>query len=256
MTDIYICTVLLEKNRWAKGKQPTYLVSEWISRFQEAGFAGIELWENHALLASEEERRQLKESGFPIAIFNTYAGFGAAEMAAAQKAAEMVHEFGSAGVKFNLGREQERRTEYIDNVLAWAQTLPADTRLLCECHAGTIMENPPDAQAIFAAWEDPRCQAIVHPFERDLKKLQTWFELLGERITHAHVQLRDENGAIQRLFRNPKLVKEALHIMREEGFRGTFSIEFTEGTGKPDENKEDLFRAALDDLDFMRQTWE
>lgn len=256
MTEIYICTVLLEKNRWSKGKEPTYKVSDWIGRFQEAGFAGIELWENHALLATAEEKQKLKESPLPITIFNTYAGFSTPEMDTAQKAAELVHEFGSTGVKFNLGRDLERQTEYIENSLAWAEMLPATTRLLCECHAGTIMEDPRNAQAIYAAWEEPRFQAIVHPFERDLSKLQAWFGSLGSRITHAHVQLRSESGPSHRLFREPVLVKEGLHIMREEGFNGTFSIEFTEGTGQPGENMEDLFQAALDDLDFIRQNWE
>ena len=54
-TEIYIGTILLERNRWTRDKKPTCLVSEWIPRFKEAGFDGMELWENHAALASSTE---------------------------------------------------------------------------------------------------------------------------------------------------------------------------------------------------------
>ena len=45
---IYIGTILLEVNRWTAGKEPSYLVSEWVERFAEAGFDGMELWQFHA----------------------------------------------------------------------------------------------------------------------------------------------------------------------------------------------------------------
>ena len=47
MSDVYIGTILLEANRHRPGKVPTYLVSQWSQRFVQAGFDGVELWENH-----------------------------------------------------------------------------------------------------------------------------------------------------------------------------------------------------------------
>jgi hypothetical protein len=213
----------------------------------------MELWENHALLASEQELEHLLNSQFPVGIYNTYVGFGAEEASTREQAANLATRLKAKGVKFNLGRVTEQEHEYIEQALAWRDLLPKHTRLLCECHAGSIMEKPEKAQEIFAAWEDPYFQAIVHPFERNLDRLKAWFACLGPRITHAHVQLRAENGVVQCLYREPKLVKEALHIMLEEGFTGTYTLEFTEGTSSPDENMETLFNAALNDLDFLQQ---
>lgn len=40
---IFQGTVLLEANRWAKDRTPTYRVSEWLGRLAAAGVDGIEL---------------------------------------------------------------------------------------------------------------------------------------------------------------------------------------------------------------------
>ena len=56
-----------------------------------------------------------------------------------------------------------------------------------------------------------------------------------------------------RLDRSPARVREALHIMDEEGFQGSFTLEFTEGTRAPNENMENLWHAALSDLHFLRE---
>lgn len=251
-TEIYIGTVLLERNRWARGKKPTYLVSEWLARFAQAGFDGIELWENHAALASPDELTALQESAFPVAVFNSYTAFGASDEPSRQEAARLATILKARGLKFNLGAEAAQKDLYVRNALTWKGQLPPGTRLLCECHAGTIMEDPQVAKKVFDVWEDEAFQAIVHPFTTDSATLRQWFSHLGPRITHAHVQLRDASGAVQRLERQPEVVKDRLHIMKEEGFSGSFSLEFTEGTSSPDESPEMLFSSALADLQCLR----
>jgi sugar phosphate isomerase/epimerase len=254
-TDIYIGTILLERNRWTREKKPTYLVSEWIPRFAEAGFDGMELWENHAALASSTELKLLQESGLPITVFNSYAAFDAEGEAAREEAVRLTSFVNARAVKFNLGKEAGEKDLYIENALKWKQQLPPGTRLLCECHAGTIMEDPKVAKEVFAAWEDKAFQAIIHPFTTDLPVLREWFAHLGPRITHAHVQLRDASGTMQRLERQPEEVGNALRLMKEEGFCGSFTLEFTEGTRAPSESVEQLFASAVADLHFLREHW-
>jgi sugar phosphate isomerase/epimerase len=251
--DIYIGTILLEPNRWSRERRPSYRVSDWLSRFAAAGFAGMELWEFHATLAAPEEVAAIAAADFPVAIYNTYASFDEAGKAARDTAANLIARFRAKGVKFNLGPEREKCAQYIATAEAWRQQLPAGTKLLCECHSGTVMEDPEVARAAFAAWEKPEFQAIVHPFYTPLPELQRWFTYLGPRITHAHVQLRDEANRMINLHQQPQRVREALRIMREEGFQGTFTLEFTAGTGASGECPETLFQAALADLDFLRE---
>jgi len=250
---ICIGTILLELNRWGRPKTPTYRVSEWLDRFADAGFDGMELWEYHATLCDPDELAALERSSFPVSIFSSYCDFDDASAADRQRAAEMTGRLDADGVKFNLGRAPELRDAYLRNLREWAASLPDDCRLLCECHGGTIIEEPSVAHAFFGQLDDSRLEIILHCFAPDLERLREWFRLFGPRVTHSHVQLRDADGKALRLDRNPAHVDEALHIMREEGYAGSFTLEFTEGTRASDENMDDLWEAALADLHFLRE---
>lgn len=254
-TRIYIGTILLEKNRWAKGKQPSYSVREWLPRFEKDGFDGLELWENHVLLAPPEEAQALERSRVPVAVYNTYMGFDDRGEEARRKAAQMAARLKAQSVKYNVGADKAKTAEYVNNVRAWAEMLPKDCRLLCECHAGTIMEKPGQAAEVFAELKDEaRFQAIVHPFTESPESLRAWFRALGpKRITHAHVQYR-EKGTLKKLSADAARNKEILAVLREAGFAGTYTLEFTEGTSAPGgENMESLYRAALEDRDFLQR---
>ena len=62
---IYISSVLLEKNRWGT-RVPSLKVSDWSQRMFDAGFDGIELWENHLLLADAAEREAVLAGPMPV----------------------------------------------------------------------------------------------------------------------------------------------------------------------------------------------
>lgn len=252
MADIYIGTILLEKNRWKPGRIPSYEVSQWLDRFRNAGFDGMEVWENHALLCSPEELERLRTSTFPVAIFNTYAAFDQAGDSDRAKAAELANGLRAAGLKFNLGPDPSRMEEYKKAARLWAELFSPETRLLCECHTGSVMETPNVAAQVFDQLGDPRFQAIVHAFAEPPEKLREWFKHLGPRVTHVHVQLRNQHGGIQCLEENPGYVQEILSVLEDERFAGTYTLEFTGGTSAPDENAEALFEAALRDLAFLR----
>ena len=251
--NIYIGTILLELNRWGSPKTPTYRVSEWLDRFQEAGFDGMELWEYHATLCPPAELAALKASTFPVAVFNTYCDFDDASEPDRRLAAEMIERLGAGGVKFNVGKDPALRDTYIKNLRVWSECFPEDCRLLCECHGGTIVQEPAEAAEFFDELGKERYEIITHCFMSDLKRLKEWFGAFGTSITHAHVQLQGENSRAARLDSRSTHVKEALHIMQDEGFRGSFTLEFTEGTRAPDENMEGLWQAALADLRFLRE---
>ncbi|MCS7462197.1 sugar phosphate isomerase/epimerase [Paenibacillus doosanensis] len=250
--EIYMGTILLEQNRWTADKEPSYRVSDWLPRWRRDGFDGVELWENHAARCEEQELARLERSELPIAVYNSYISFadGAEEQRA--EAARLIRRLGARAVKFNFGREPEKLQTYIRNWNEWTRLLPADCRLLCECHPGTVMEEPQAAAAALLAMD--RCEAIVHPFH-SLGPLADWFRRLGSSITHAHVQYRLSGQTFQRLNRNPAHIAGILKEMREAGFRGSFTLEFAEGTGQG-EQREQLYEAALDDLSLLRQQLE
>jgi len=251
--NIYIATILLERNRHQEPKVPTYRVSEWMGRFARDGFDGIELWENHAALADEAERAAIRDADPPVAVFNTYAPFGADGADQRDAAAEMTAYFRAAGAKYNLGPDPDLWDTYVASVREWAGRLPPDCRVLCECHPGTVVEAPDAAERLLDALGAPRFQAMIHPFSRGLDVLEAWLDRLGGRITHAHVQYRPEGKEAQRLSAAPKRNAEVCQMLRERGWAGSLSLEFTEGMNRPDESIEDSYRAALDDRDFLRE---
>jgi hypothetical protein len=182
-TPIYLASILLEPNRWKAGKEPSYEVSAWLDKIRAAGFDGIELWENHYLKASSDEQEALRGASVPIRLFNTYAAFtatGGADEDARRKAADATAALKAGAVKFNAGNDPKRTTEYLETAVQWARLLPPNTRLICECHPGTVLETPEAAEKAFHEhWRDERFQAIVHPFSTPLPVLKEWMKRLS-----------------------------------------------------------------------------
>jgi sugar phosphate isomerase/epimerase len=253
MHSIYFASILLERNRWTS-RVPSYNVSDWIARIRETGFDGIELWENHALKASDKELLAIRESGFPVGVFNSYVSFGksAAEQEHRQHAARMIQFFDAPAVKFNVGKKPEELPGELERLQEWAAMLPANCRLLCECHPGTSLETPAAAAKSFAPLPAERFAAIVHaPVEP--ATLQAWFDALGERIAHVHLQARGEDKRLLRLDNNRQLVQDNMEVLRSNGYAGSFSVEFTEGVRSPEESLDELYGNATADLHCLRR---
>lgn len=245
---IYLGTVLLEANRWAKDRTPTYRVSEWLERIAAAGFDGIELWENHATLADSAELSALHGSTVPVRIFNSYVPLDAGGENARRGVAGLVRDLKAGAIKFNVSNSAETMESELRAVREWAALMPG-VDLLCECHPGTVLEDPADASRALAGY--PEIGVIVHPFS--CPDLAAWFKHLGPRIRHAHVQMRDPEWRWLRLRDQAALVHERLAIMRGVGYAGSFTVEFTAGVGVAPEDREALFAAACDDLAFLRE---
>ena len=249
---VYIATVLLEKNRWEDGdaNRPSFLVSEWIDRFREAGFDGMELWEKHATQCSPEELAAIETSNFPVPIFSSYVTMDDDRAADRDKAVALTRQLGANGIKYNVGRDTAARQSYVKNLIAWRSDFGEDVALLCECHGGSIVEEPAQAKEFFDEVDSNRWEIIVHPFIHT-DTLREWFKLFGPAVTHAHLQMRDGQKLV-RLERRGDIAKEAIHIMLEEGYAGSFTVEFTEGIETPDENMEMLLENATADLEFLK----
>lgn len=235
-------TICLEVNRHRPGRVPSYRVSEWSSRIAEAGFAGVELWEHHASMADDAELDAIKAGPAKVVYFNTYTDFSDADRPRMERAAELIGRLGAAGVKVNFGPDPSKRDEYVRNMRAFLSKVPKTTRLLCECHSGTIAEVPETAAELLAAVGSPeRVGAIVHVYS-DAARLPQWFAQLGSRLAHGHVVMPDVVAAAD-------LAADAapLKVMSDHGFAGTFTIEFVEGWRNPSQTIDELWRLALRD---------
>ena len=248
-----IGSILLDVNRWGSPKTPSYEVSDWQDRFRDAGFDGVELWEYHATLCSESEQEKLGGSDFLTTLYNTYCDFDDASAADRQQAADMIAKFGSAGVKFNVGKDPTLRATYLNNLRAWREQVPDSCTLLCECHPGTIVEDPDSAKAFFEDLGVEGWEIIVHCFIPEMDVLKKWFDNFGPKVTHAHTQLRNEAREVQLLADFPERAQASLDLMADYHFAGSIAVEFAKGTREPGENMDDLWTAAKSDLAFLRE---
>ncbi len=252
---IYLATALLERNRWAPPpRSPTIRVSEWLPRIAGAGFQGVELWENHWRLASEEERAALRASPVPIRIFNSYIPLDAAppEELAGLTGAVSALSGTLDGIKFNLPRGQGAPAGSALRALSQAQALPRSVRLFCECHPGTVADSPATAAQAFALWPGDRFAAIVHPLFDDAATYAAWLRALEGRIAHAHLQLPGKNCRRLALADHRQFAADRLGALLQSGYRGTFTLEFTAGVERPDTPLESLWVNACNDLAVLR----
>ncbi len=192
---IYLGTVAIEPNRWGlaePGGNPLTRVSEWLSAIGKAGFDGLELWERHARSAPDEELDALLASDVPIEILSCYTSWDEPDDANRAETAAWIERVGAQGVKFNVGSDPDSIADYTERLQRFEADVPDGARLLCECHFGTVAEDPAVARDMFDAIADAdRLGAIVHvhPMARD-----EWSEplgVLGDRVRHVHVQVAE-----------------------------------------------------------------
>lgn len=249
----YLASILLEPNRWQPGRPPSIRVSDWSARAAAAGFDGWELFENHYRKADAAERKRLEQGPLPVRIFNTYEPFDDATRPELTEAADCARRLGAAGIKFNVGNDPAWR----ENWRAAINVFPAGPRLLCECHPGTALETPEAAADFVALWPDAPFDVIIHPFLLGPAGTARWLQLLGPRVRHAHVQMRDpaDTRRFVALADDAPLARECLAALAAGGFCGTFSLEFAASTGRAGDEPAVLFTAAVRDLEFLRTRW-
>lgn len=250
-------SVALEPNRWKKDSErvPSLLLSQLAGEAQKAGFAGWEIWERHYLLADEAEQSALRESFFPVIGWNSYYCPGYTPAEEAESIQKAIHELGSRlnFIKFNLGPKGTPFIEQVEAALTWADKLPNHVRLYCECHGGTILEDPDGAARAFSLWPEEKFSAIIHPLTPDVDTLKKWFETLGGRIVHLHLQGRDQNRKVAAASTLADAYQQAWEVLRKNHFSGTASIEFVAGLNQPGESPASLFAQACADVTWLRE---
>ena len=249
---IYFGTVSIEPHRWRPDLPHLVHASAWIPRALEAGFNGYELWQRHYTDASSQEKAALASLASPPAVFSAYLSFEETDEAQTlrDRIGQAIRTTGARAVKFNLGTKPERRPEYVRQFRAWSATLPSTVELLYECHAGDVGDRPDTAQAILDELGLPNLAIIVHAFDISIEKLDGWFDRFPKLIRHIHVQ-QSHNGKWQRLDQDAARNKERCLYLRQRGFQGSLTIEFSEGVPQ-EQNPDILFDHVCADLRFLR----
>lgn len=268
---VYLGSILLEPNRWPDRESTCYpyvarmtreagtnqgpprtVVSEWLERAAADGFDGVELWENHALFASEKELKALANGPIPIAVYSSYFDLQDGGWLRRELAQELVKRLGAHGVKYNFGHDKSRRAENIRNLREWVAGIDASVRMIDECHSGGLYAGPQEAAEMQAELGEDRFVGTVHfkdPYD-DGHSFAEWVQTLGPHLGHVHVPRVEEWGE--------KAVRSMVALLRDHGFRGSFTIEFTTGIdwGDAQPDVETLYRNAVRDLRMLREAFK
>ena len=230
MEHVYLGTIALEKNRWVKGKIPSLLVSEYVDRAKEDGYAGIELWENHFTLADEKDKCRLRESGIDF-IFNSYLTLKNGLTDNLRRTADMICQLNASAVKYNfsIARDDKKvnrdtMKKETETLLRFAELLPQKVRFLCECHNGTLGGVPQYMAEVFENL-DSRFGAIIH-LVTPLEMARECFDCYGNRICHIHSGYEAEPRVFMPLEEVNTDVEKYLAYYRSRGFVGTVTVEF------------------------------
>ena len=254
MKNVFLGTIALEKNRWAEGRIPTIKASNYVKRALDSGFAGMELWENHYMLADGAEKKKLCDSG-AVRIFNSYLSLKEGLTDNLKSVAEAVRALGADFIKYNYslrdfdsepGYTRKDYEEQTDTLLRFAELLPANVKLLCECHANTLMEKPEIAGEVFKHL-DERFGAIIHlSAERALA--EGCFRCYGERICHIHTAYRSKEKRFELLESADALLRGNMQYFKKCGFCGSATVEFTKEEG----GAEAAYENALKDMRYIK----
>ena len=257
MTQFFLNTGLLEHNRWPRGN-PSFLVSDWLDKILEAGFDGIELWENHALLASPEERQRLAQWDHPI-ILNHYDTCLPHHETQRKALDAVIEELGCIGMKWNGAfTNMDLRDDCLRVGEAWVHKYPPPFRSLCECHGRTVFEEIAPFIEVTSNWQQPPEVILQLPGNLGSEYLdpEPLFDLGKDRITYVHLQLilADAKDGMRSCLRDEKnLVVERIHQLVQLGYQGDWCVKFTGGCSKGiDPPIEKLFANACDDLDLVK----
>lgn len=258
MHPIYFSTILLEPMRWKRDLPKQVAIADWLDRIGEAGFDGIELFEPHFVLASTRERNRILAHPMAKPVFNSYLSLDAGGAIARSQALAAIEETGAKAFKFNFGKTRETWETETACLAGMLDALPAGVEAWCECHPGTSVESPEvAAEALLPLGE--RVKVIVHPFWSSEADVRATLDLFGERVVHAHIQLRtpEDPQYFASLADHPGLVRQRLEILFSAGFDGSCSIEFVKGTREASADlPELLFQEAVRDRACLMQVIE
>ena len=231
---VLLGTVNIEPNRWGlavHGGMPVSLPRDWVPLLEDAGFDGLELWERHARSVDADDLAALDSAPVPVVVFNSYASWDPENDKYRDRAARWVERFGATGVKFNVGADPEMEAEFTERLARFDARVPAGVRLICECHRNTLTETPSVALRMFeSVGGSDRTQATVHVHPHIDPGLEEALDVLGERVTHVHVQMRTVEPDIKPEDLADQIVDQ-VELIRDRGAPQTWTIEFSHGVG-------------------------
>ena len=241
-------TIMLEPNRWTVDKQLTYSLGELLEPIAAAGFRGLEIWQYHlsSLRAEdcEELPGRLQSLGLRAVALGAYPQFhlegqqAAAEQSLLDRLVADAARLGCAAFKIFPGRvasadaDDELWQLSAERMSRLAEALDRhDIVLTLETHGGTLCDSLDGTLRLLDSLRGCANVGICfQPYlEDDTEAATAAFDTLATRVRHLHLQNRID-GAVSLLADGEWTdYRRFLPHVRDSGFDGLMSLEFTAG---------------------------
>ncbi len=272
-------TIMLEPNRWTGDHILSWPLIDLLKPVAEAGFGELEIWQYHISRLHRQELDALRErldelrlgsvaiGGYPK--FHLTGGEGEAMEAELDRLVEYGVVLGVDLFKIfpgSLGSEkldEAQRELSVNRILRLAEQLAMrDIVLTMETHGNTLCDTLESTLRLLeelSACGD-RVGICFQPYiEHDTDQAIATFDALDGRVRHLHLQNRREGGTTLLEEGDWTDYSRFLPHVRERGFGGPLSLEFTDGITPAEGESFDLRRVidnAARDRDFACRAWD
>ena len=276
---ILLNTIMLEPNRWTGDHVLSCPLIDLLDPVAAAGFRELEIWQYHIsrLRGNELEalRQKLDDLDMRAVAMGGYPQFhltgGAGETMQAQL--DRLVEYGAVlGVEVfkvfpgNIGSgklDETQRKLSVNRLGRLAEELAKrDVVLTMETHGNTLCDTLDSTLRLLdelAACGDSVGICFQPYTEHDTDRAIATFDALENRVRHLHLQNRREREVTLLEDGDWTDYSRFLPHVRESGFRGPLSLEFTEGITPAEGESFDLQRVvdnAARDRDFACRWWD
>ena len=276
---ILLNTIMLEPNRWTGDHTLTCPLIDLLKPVAAAGFHELEIWQYHISRLHAKELDALKEGldglGMRSVALGGYTQLhltGADGEVMETQLATLVEYGAILGVKTfkifpgSLGSDKLDETQRhlsVGRIQRLAEQLvKRDMALTLETHGNTLCDSLESAIRLLD--DLSTCGESVgicfQPYtEHDTDQAIATFDALQGRVLHLHLQNRREGATTLLEEGDWTDYRRLLPHVRQSGFDGPLSLEFTEGITPADGESFDLQRVidnAARDRDFAREVWD
>ena len=276
---ILLNTILIEPNRHTADKTPQRPLIEHLPALQRAGFSALEIWQYHASALDARGLGQLSAHldvcALRAAALGAYpflhlegpegdeaiAQLGRTVAYAAHLGVDIFKIFPGRVASHQL--DAAARTRSVHNLRELAQQLAARSiQLTLETHGNTLCDTRESTLQLLDELRDLDNVGICfQPYtNQDTNAAIALYDALAPHVLHVHLQNRAlANGTCTLLEEGDWLdYRRLLPHIRDSGFDGPLSLEFTADMATPDSPQADLNRIldnAARDRDFALDTW-
>ncbi len=260
-TPLYLSTLLLEKNRW-NGKGPALILADHMEEIAEAGFVGLEVWMNHLYFISRSEWESIRDKSteldLPIALISSDLPSDNSEKSRRfrEGVLEACDYFQPDGLHvtsgdFPLKKEKSPVSgEAWRSLRDWSRDLPRNMPVYLDFSEISVKL----LDELGSGEERRRYRLVADPLSLEPEILSRLLDDYGKDVSHVHLHAKEGNAWLS--LRNARdKVTEAIALLKGKGYKGSWSLYLTQGTGTPAESVDDMLDQAERDLNFLNSVW-